>query len=176
MIHLLLDHGHDPNEPDVFGQTPLHKLVGIVNTDSMKALLVLLEKGANPTLQDMSGKIPSDLAKQFNTLAYFGDKLPPPQETITLPNPDQINQPKPLEDIANIMVAMAGSNPKNVRLPKPLSVGKLREEISRFFNLPIDQFGLLYSDIEKDVISVEDDEDLEIFVMLKIAQLDVVLD
>ena len=63
VIEALLDRGADINRQNKFGQTSLHVAA---QNGSVRCIKLLLERGANPTVKDINGRIPSDIAFENN--------------------------------------------------------------------------------------------------------------
>lgn len=64
-IKILIDNGGFINALNIFGQTPLHRLVSFSNSDDV--VEVLLKYGANPNLADHDGCTPLQKAVNYNS-------------------------------------------------------------------------------------------------------------
>ncbi len=66
LVRLLIERGAHVNVQDEFGQTPLHRAAA---TNNSEAVAILLEKFADPYIEDNHGLIPAEQAVRYKQLA-----------------------------------------------------------------------------------------------------------
>ena len=59
IVEFLVQHGADPNAPDVNGDTPLHLAA---EAGSLATVRMFLDAGGNPLAENAKGQTPLDLA------------------------------------------------------------------------------------------------------------------
>ncbi|MGE0010207.1 MAG: ankyrin repeat domain-containing protein [Candidatus Babeliales bacterium] len=64
LVRLLLEKNVDVNAPDHVLRTPLHFIVQYANVATKPIVSLLLAKGANPTLENLTGETPIDFARR----------------------------------------------------------------------------------------------------------------
>ncbi len=69
IVKLLIDHGADVNEPDIFNETPLHHAI---SKQELVIAAMLLKKGANKRFENDQNITPLDLARSLQTIKLLG--------------------------------------------------------------------------------------------------------